>query len=140
MNAYLERGALTVEILTAAIGPARRMRIKELSHSLIQRAVSVVQATEKWQSPHRDLIRRLAGLVTSDLDEAARTELGQMLVKALEQLSELQERAEIIRAAIVVGAVDTIESIRHAISAMQTEGWEEVDQLESHFKHRFDLK
>ncbi|UVM05088.1 hypothetical protein [Pseudomonas laurylsulfatiphila] len=137
---YLESDTVAVEILSAAISPTRRMKDTELSRNLIQKIISLIQATVEWRSRHRDLVRRAAQLVTPELDEATRGTLGAIIIATLEAGGKRSTRIGIVNAAIVVAAVGTIKPIRRAISAMKAQGWKEAYQLERHFKHQFKLK
>jgi hypothetical protein len=97
IQAYLQSDSLVLEILHAAIWPARRMKIPELSRSLIHGVMSVVHAKGEWPEPRRDLVRRVAELATPNLDEATRAALGGMIIATLEEVSERIKRVKLLR-------------------------------------------
>lgn len=137
IQAYLESDSLDIDILHAAISPSRRMRIPELSCNLIRSVMSVLHGAEVWSSRHKSLVRRVAELATSELDEGTRSALGEMIIATFDEDESRAKRVKTVRAAIIVGGVETTMLISDEILAMKALGWEEADQLQRHFNHRF---
>ncbi|OEC56770.1 ATP-binding protein [Pseudomonas sp. AP42] len=137
IEAYIESERPSITILNTVISAARRMKLSQLSLKIIRTVISVLRRADAWDSNQKDLVRRVSELIAPEHDAVTRAELGKMIVSTFESSDSPRKLMKAVTAAIIVGDIGTITPIREAINAMRIQGWQEADQIERHFIHKF---
>ncbi|MDR8071035.1 P-loop NTPase [Burkholderia cenocepacia] len=140
LRSYLDSDDVTIDVLPIAVHLAKVVRDKDISWTVSQKSLKLIEATKEWDQRHIHLARMIVGLVKEMPDEDTRLRLLSLLLRMHGQVTTIRTKKSILRGAIVTAPLGHIGILSNEIASLKktyVDG--EMDEIEIHFHRHFKL-